>query len=290
MFSSGALRAITRKPWILRKRDSPETRQANVDKWKSWWASAERSRPAPSLLQSVAPIHPERRDPAPPFELPDIDGRAINLAGQRGRITLLNFSGTWCPPCQIEIPDMVRIDAAYRSKGVDVVGIALSETGGASGLRKWCKAHSVAYRQALATDSILHAFGDIHEVPVSVLIDANGQIRRRWEGERDFSTFAGALDDVLTNGSLGNQRQTGASSRTMKLIFLTREGCVQTPKMRVNLDGALQLLKLKLRYEAVYISELPAADKRRGYGTPTLLVNERDLFGMPEPKAAAEPG
>src|SRR5262249_27356219 len=145
----------------------------------------------------VPPIRPARSDPAPSFDLPDVEGRPVRLADQRGRLTLLNFWGTWCPPCQQEIPDLVRMDATYRAKGLDIVGIALSEKDGAAGLKRWCAAHGVTYRQALATHAVQEAFGDIHEVPVSVLIDAQGRIRYRWEGERDYATFQAAVERLL---------------------------------------------------------------------------------------------
>jgi hypothetical protein len=92
---------------------------------------------------------------------------------------------------------LVRVDRDFRSRGVDVIGIALSERDGANGLRKWCKAHGVAYRQALATEPVLQAFGDIHEVPISILIDQAGEIRNRWDGERDYATFRAAIERLL---------------------------------------------------------------------------------------------
>ena len=55
----------------------------------------------------------------------------------------------------------------------------------------------MAYRQALATNAVLEAFDDIEEVPVSILLDGNGQIRYRWEGERDFDTFRAAINHLL---------------------------------------------------------------------------------------------
>jgi len=96
----------------------------------------------------------------------------------------------------MEIPDLAALDQTYRSRGLDIVGVALSEDS-AEGLQQWCRAHNVFYRQALSTDAIQKSFGDIHEVPVSVLIDKQGQIRYRWEGERDLATFRAAVERLL---------------------------------------------------------------------------------------------
>jgi len=70
------------------------------------------------------------------------------------------------------------------------------------------------------------------------------------------------------------------------VVLLTRDGCVQTDRMRANLDAALRALERSPNYAVIDVDTLPAKDARRGYGTPTILLNGRDLFGMPEPEVA----
>ena len=68
------------------------------------------------------------------------------------------------------------------------------------------------------------------------------------------------------------------------MVFLTREGCVLTDQMRANLDAALtQMGNARQAYRVVDLASLPADDPRRGYPTPTILHEGRDLFGMPTP-------
>jgi hypothetical protein len=69
------------------------------------------------------------------------------------------------------------------------------------------------------------------------------------------------------------------------LVFLTRDGCVNTARMRSNLDQALKSLALPTNYEFTDADKLEPSDRRRGYGTPTVLYKGRDLFGMAEPRA-----
>jgi hypothetical protein len=72
--------------------------------------------------------------------------------------------------------------------------------------------------------------------------------------------------------------------RTLKdLVFLTREGCVNTPDMVNNLDDALTALKLSKDYAYIDIGTLPKDDTRIGYPTPTVLWKGKDIFGMPVP-------
>lgn len=68
-----------------------------------------------------------------------------------------------------------------------------------------------------------------------------------------------------------------------ELMFLTRQGCVNTVTMRANLDDALKALGLPNDYQFVDADGLAESDPRGGYGTPTVLHEGRDLFGMAEP-------
>ena len=68
------------------------------------------------------------------------------------------------------------------------------------------------------------------------------------------------------------------------LVFLTRDGCVNTPDMVNNLDDALKSLGWPTDYQYIDVGKLPKTDARTGYPTPTLLWKGRDLFGIPVPK------
>jgi hypothetical protein len=72
--------------------------------------------------------------------------------------------------------------------------------------------------------------------------------------------------------------------RSGELVFLTREGCAATARVRTNLDEALKSLVTTAQYQVVDLDTLDASDVRRGYPTPTLLYGNRDVFGLPEPQ------
>ena len=69
------------------------------------------------------------------------------------------------------------------------------------------------------------------------------------------------------------------------LVFLTRDGCVNTERMRTNLDEALGVMGLPTDYQFIDADTLDESDPRGGYGTPTVLYSGRDLFGIEEPPA-----
>jgi hypothetical protein len=82
----------------------------------------------------------------------------------------------------------------------------------------------------------------------------------------------------------------GASDfSAQELIFLSRNGCVNTAQMKSRLDEALKSLSLPDGYQVVDLDKLNASDRRTGYGTPTVLYKNHDLFSKREPSQAAEP-
>jgi peroxiredoxin len=194
----GLLHRITGRGAIYRIAGGSVGKQRVIAEWKAWWAASATQYSVSSEFADVQPIRPSRSDPAPDFSLRDIDGRSIRLSTQRGRVTLLNFWGTWCPPCRREVPDIEQVHQKFGASGLDVIGVAVGESNGDAGLRTWCAQNGITYRQALSTPKIQVAYGDIQEVPVSVLIDKQGRIRYRWEGDRDFSTFQAAVTRLLS--------------------------------------------------------------------------------------------
>ena len=96
-----------------------------------------------------------------------------------------------------------------------------------------------------------------------------------------------AIEEGLGSRRSGTRTDSTASPtaepRTEGLVFLTRGGCVNTTVMRRSLDDALKSLGLGTGYEVVDQDILPETDVRRGYPTPTLLYQGRDVFGIALP-------
>lgn len=69
-----------------------------------------------------------------------------------------------------------------------------------------------------------------------------------------------------------------------RISFLGREGCVNTPKLLANLESALEASSITIEYATFDQLKLPESDPRRGYPTPTILLDGEDIFGLPEPE------
>ncbi len=194
----GLLHRLTGRGTVYRTLGEQADKDRVIREWKLWWAASKDRYSVPAAFADVRPIRPNRSDPAPTFELSDIDGQALRLTALRGRPVLINFWGTWCGPCRLEIRSLERLNRLYGSSGLVVIGVAVAESSGEAGLRSWCAGHGLTYRQLLATPELRESYGHIEEVPVSVLIDKQGNIRYRWDGERDFSTYQSAAVRLLS--------------------------------------------------------------------------------------------
>ncbi len=193
---SRLLSSLTGNPWIMKSVDPVPQQDATLEKWLGWWRTVGAGWGA-SPFDTIQNIDPVRTEPAPSFAIPDVDGKKISLNDQRGRVTMLNFWGTWCGPCKVELPDLIEVQKTYAKMPFDLIGLGLNEPDDAPGLKKRSAEMGVTYRQAICTREVQRDYGEVTGVPVTVLIDKQGQIRYRWDGNRDLQTFRHAIDRLL---------------------------------------------------------------------------------------------
>jgi thiol-disulfide isomerase/thioredoxin len=110
-----------------------------------------------------------------PAPLLDLNGRPVRLADLRGRLVLLNFWATWCPPCQSETPVLRDLDETYRSKGLSIVGIAVQETT-PSDVAAYAAKYGLDYTIAFdGSADVFHRY-KIYALPTQVLIAPDGRV------------------------------------------------------------------------------------------------------------------
>ena len=117
----------------------------------------------------------------PTLILRDINGRSINLSDYRGKVVLLNFWATWCPPCRAEIPELVEWQRKYRDRGLQVIGITyppqkLSE------VRRFVRREKVNYPVGLGTKKMKLLFTQSETLPMTIVVGKDGIIRDIIEG------------------------------------------------------------------------------------------------------------
>ena len=135
-----------------------------------------------AVLMAVSPIIAVgQTSHAPVLVLKDLSGRALRLSDYKGKVVVLNFWATWCPPCRAEMPDLIRMQREYRSQGLQVVGITYPPEEIAE-VRQFVRKLGVNYPIALGTIETKSLFDETETLPLTIVIDREGKVRERIEG------------------------------------------------------------------------------------------------------------
>jgi cytochrome c biogenesis protein CcmG/thiol:disulfide interchange protein DsbE len=120
--------------------------------------------------------------PAPEFRLASPDGTSLGLSDLRGKVILLNFWATWCPPCTAEMPELEALHRRYGdAKDFVVVGLDLQER--PEEVAAFARRNNITFPLLLDRDGrVTREDYRIRTLPASVVIDREGRIRDRWTG------------------------------------------------------------------------------------------------------------
>jgi peroxiredoxin len=140
----------------------------------------------------VAACAPARTEaeavPAPDFSIKDLQGHALTLSSYKGKVLVVNFWATWCPPCRREIPDFIEVYRELKDQGLEILGVSVDEAS-APALLEWVQKTGINYPIALATPEIVRDFKPGEFIPSTIIIDRKGLIRYRQSELMDKDTL-----------------------------------------------------------------------------------------------------
>jgi len=122
--------------------------------------------------------------PAPYFSVQDSD-RKVDLHDFQGKLLVLNFWATWCPPCVEEMPSLVQLQE--RMKGKDLVVLGVSVDASADAYRKFLKDYNVNFLTVRDPDQKTNQLYGTFKFPETYIIDRKGIVRRKFIGAVDWS-------------------------------------------------------------------------------------------------------
>jgi cytochrome c biogenesis protein CcmG/thiol:disulfide interchange protein DsbE len=134
--------------------------------------------------------------PAPDFVLKDLQGKDLKLADYKGKILILNFWATWCPPCRAEIPDFVEAYAANKNKGLEILGLSVDRMT-ADELLPFVSMAKINYPVALADARIVQDYEPGNYIPATIIIDKKGTVRHRHVGQMDKDTLVRLFNQYM---------------------------------------------------------------------------------------------
>jgi peroxiredoxin len=120
--------------------------------------------------------------PAPPLTASELDGRVFDLGALRGRVVIVNFWATWCPPCRAEMPALDAFYRQYHERGLDMIGISADRARDHGDVVKVMQAFT--YPAAMLRDAKVNGFGAPAALPETFVVDQAGVVRAMFRADQ----------------------------------------------------------------------------------------------------------
>jgi thiol-disulfide isomerase/thioredoxin len=169
--------------------------------------------PSVQAQPQLSPPQPQAQSPgqaapnsdpslAPDFSLVNVaDGKQVTLSKLRGKVVLVDFWATWCPPCRMTIPHLMDLQKEYGGKRFTVVGISLDQQGEAV-VKPFYDSWKMNYPVVIDQDgSVARSYGGIRSIPTGLLIDRHGRVITGFIGYRPKDEIEGLVKKALDSKS-----------------------------------------------------------------------------------------
>jgi len=137
------------------------------------------------------------------FALPDLEGKAVKLADYKGKVTIVDVWGTWCPPCRMEIPHFVELRDKYKDKGFDIVGINYEHgpPDKHKGLiESFNKENNVTYTCVIGDKKTREMIPEFQGYPTTLFLDREGKVRYQHVGYAPLPVLDEIIKTLLAEG------------------------------------------------------------------------------------------
>ena len=134
--------------------------------------------------------------PAPDFSIKDLQGIAHSLADYKGKVLVLNFWTTWCPPCRTEIPDFIEAYKEKKTLGLEILGVSLDRLAPEK-LLAFVQKIGINYPVALADRMIVEDYEPGNYIPATIVVDGKGLIRYRHVGQLEKAALIKLFNELI---------------------------------------------------------------------------------------------
>jgi thiol-disulfide isomerase/thioredoxin len=147
---------------------------------------------------------------APPFQAHDLSGMLVSNANWPGKVVLVNFWATWCPPCREEIPELIALQKQYGDR-LQIVGISEDDDPPEKVL-KFAKQQGINYPIVMYTPELVSEYGGVPALPTSYVVDPKGLVVQKHAGLYPIESYnrdIRALLGIAVDGRIETFEDTG---------------------------------------------------------------------------------
>jgi len=135
-------------------------------------------------------------NPAPDFALLDINGEKKSMSDFSGKVIILNFWATWCPPCREEIKHLIELYEEYKHRGLEIIGVSL-DWNAQRVAGPFAEEKGINYTILLGDQNVVDLYGGIMSIPTTFIIGRDGGIRDKYIGYRNKTDFEKDIEGLL---------------------------------------------------------------------------------------------
>jgi len=118
---------------------------------------------------------------APDIRFTGLDGKDYQLSDFRGKVVIVNFFASHCPPCMVELKELAKLYRKYEGRGLVIISLMVDEEASPL-LPQIVRAKGITYPVGIASEKIMEAFGNVYITPTTFIINKEGQVVKRLVG------------------------------------------------------------------------------------------------------------
>lgn len=132
----------------------------------------------------------------PPFLVNDLSGNMISTAEWRGKVVLLNFWATWCPPCREEIPALIALQAEYKNR-LQIIGVSMDDAVDENKVDAFAKQAGINYPIVMASPELVAEYGGVPALPTSFVVNPEGRVVQKHIGLHEPAEYEAEVRALL---------------------------------------------------------------------------------------------